>query len=245
MFDEVCSYLRLPFISPDSKPKERLPDGQFEPIGPPPAEAEGDEAEREVRLIAQEILQRHLNPELPERYWTHTRLNLRNAHLEGIHLQDCKLTNADFVRATFNHYADFRGATFTGNAMFGGATFIGDTDFTGATFNRDAHFGLATFTGNAHFRRTTINRDALFGDANFNGYADFGDATFTGDAIFGDATFTGDALFESATFGSGMHFGGTTFYRVPYFWDATFNHEGPHPICLKDGSWCQARRIRG
>jgi uncharacterized protein YjbI with pentapeptide repeats len=225
VFDEVCSYLRLPFTPPDSKPKEQLPDGQFEPLGPPPAEAEGDEAEGEVRVIAQEILQRHLNPKHPDRYWTHTRLNLRNARLDGINLRDCHLTDADFVRANFNHSAVFRGATFTGNAMFGGATFIGDADFTGATFNRDAHFGLATFTGNARFRRTTINRDALFGKADFNGYADFGDATFTGAAIFGDATFTGDALFESAIFNSGMHFGGTTFDCIPYFGDATFNHE--------------------
>lgn len=120
VFDEVCSYLRLPFTPPGSKPKKRLPDGQFEPIGPPPAEVEGDEAEREVRLIAQEILQRHLNPEHPDRYWTHTRLNLRNAHLDSIHLHDCHLTNPDFVRATFNRDADFRRATFTGNAMFRG-----------------------------------------------------------------------------------------------------------------------------
>src|SRR5690606_34303353 len=59
VLDEICSYLRLPYTSPDAKSKpERLPDRQFEPVGPPSAEAdgaeaEGAEAEGEVRLIAQ------------------------------------------------------------------------------------------------------------------------------------------------------------------------------------------------
>jgi signal transduction histidine kinase len=62
VLDEICSYLRLPFTSLVPKTKDQLPAGQFEPIGPPPKEVQMDEAEGEVRLIAQEILQRHLNP---------------------------------------------------------------------------------------------------------------------------------------------------------------------------------------
>lgn len=95
VFDEICSYLRLPFTPPGSETKGSLPARQFEPIGPPPADTKGDDAEREVRLIAQEALQRHLRPAYEDRYWEHTRLNLRNAVLR----QQCDTPSARGVES--------------------------------------------------------------------------------------------------------------------------------------------------
>src|SRR5690606_32009648 len=108
VLDEICSYLRLPYAPPDANSKpERMPDHQFEPVGPPLAEADGDEAEGEVRLIAQEILQRHLKPDREDLYWDHSRLNLRNARLDDINFSSCRLTGADFSNATFTGEVGF------------------------------------------------------------------------------------------------------------------------------------------
>jgi hypothetical protein len=194
VLDEVCAYLRRAYTPPRTATPTPLSARQFEPVGPPPAEAAAGDDEGEVRRTAQEILQRHLNPSHPELYWEeHTRLNLRNAHLDTIDFRNCHLNQADFTEA------------FTGDASFGGATFTGNASFGGATFTGDTYFGEATFTGNAYFG------DATFGDATFEGnegatfgVAYFGGATFTRTANFADATFTGNASFADARLHSAL-----------------------------------------
>lgn len=181
VLDEICSYLRLPYTPPEQESKaRRLPIYQFEPIGPPPAEASSDEAEGEVRLIAQEILKRHLNPDREDLYWEHSRLNLRRAHLKNIDFYDCHLTGADFTNATFTGDAVFQDATFGGYTYFGDATFRGGAFFTAATFTGHAFFGSTTFTGDAYFVNVTFGGRANFKGMRFDGAMDFEQARFQG-----------------------------------------------------------------
>ncbi|MEU5874114.1 pentapeptide repeat-containing protein [Glycomyces sp. NPDC047369] len=250
VLDEICSYLRLPLTPPGVTPTQESPDSPAWPAAPP---AESDDegatgdggAEREVRLIAQEILQRHLDRRDSVLYWGHTRLNLRNAHLDGIHFGGCNLVGAEFVGATFTGYTDFKGTTFTGNAMFGAARFVGRVDFTEAVFTSDAHFAHAVFTDYTYFRKATVHRDALFGSAVFTGdvhfedvkilrdahiavatferVGDFSRVNFSGVAVFSGTSFTGPALFPLATFDQGMLFGSVTFHHGPVFEGALVN----------------------
>lgn len=222
VLDEICSYLRLPFVAAALDTKDLLPARQFEPVGPPPTEVTSDEAEREVRLIAQEILQRHLNPETDHLYWEHARLNLRNAHLEGVRLGDCHLTQADFSNATFTDGAYFRGATFTGDTSFRGATCINDAIFKSANFTGDASFLGARFTGDASFVGASFTDRAYFREAIFTGDVDFFSSTFGGDASFRAATFMSDGSFRGVTFDSDAYFGGATFTSAAHFGHATF-----------------------
>ncbi|WP_199044362.1 pentapeptide repeat-containing protein [Glycomyces salinus] len=193
VLDEICAYLRLPYTPPEQEPKAgRPPLHHFEPIGPPPAAATSGEAEGEVRLIAQEILQRHLNPDREDLYWDHSRLNLRSAYLKDIDFGNCHLTGADFTNATFTGGADFWGATFTGRADFGGATFNNYARFGGATFTRHVLFEGRTFTGReALFGRPNFSSHGLIGGATFTGLADFGGARFDGGVVLGNARFQG------------------------------------------------------
>ncbi len=200
VLDEICSYLRLPYTPPAPETKKPISAALFEPTGPPPAETHSDQAEREVRLIAQEVLQRHLTLYNQDLYWQHSRLNLRNAHLDAIQLAGAHLSWADFTNATFTDTAQFMRVTFTGDARFVSVTFTGN-----------AHFDRATFTGNAHFGGATFSRTTRFTGMTFTGNALFIGATFAEDALFRTAIFTRAAKFESASFGGYADFKGTTF----------------------------------
>jgi hypothetical protein len=210
VLDEICAYLRLPYTPPGSEEPERLPAGQFEPIGPPPAEAESDDSEREVRLIAQEILQRHLKPDSRDLFWNHSRLNLRNAHLEDIRLDRSRLTQADFTDAIFTGHSGFEGATFTGRASFEGATFTGWTRFLDATFSDRAEFGSAIFAGDAGFDGSTFAH-VEFRNVIFAGDAGFKSTTFNEHAGFDGAIFIRDVWFKNMTFSDSMFFQRTRF----------------------------------
>ncbi|PRY57384.1 pentapeptide repeat-containing protein [Glycomyces artemisiae] len=163
VLDEICSYLRLPFDLTPAASETRLPANQFEPMGPAPAEPKHDNAEREVRLIAQEILQRHLNPKLgKDRYWTHTRINLRNAHLDLIDFSECRLVSADFTEATFSGDTKFYRAVFSGFTNFSRATFSGRADFEQASFSDFVFFVLATFNAVLILDNAIFKKDAHF-----------------------------------------------------------------------------------
>lgn len=170
VLDEICSYLRLPFDPTPAASETRLPANQFEPTGPVPAELPPNDAEREVRLIAQEILHRHLNLDLgDDRYWTHTRLNLRNAHLVSINFNGCRLTFADFSNTVFSGDAVFRYAEFDGPTFFTGAIFKEGAYFLGATFIYHTYFVNAVFGGTADFRDTRFSEETTFESADFRG----------------------------------------------------------------------------
>ncbi|MEU5157806.1 pentapeptide repeat-containing protein [Glycomyces sp. NPDC021274] len=221
VLDEVCSYLRLPFTTSTQESKVSLPARQFEPIGVPSAEVETDEAEHEVRLIAQEILQRHLNPDAKLLYWDHSRLNLRNSFLDTVKLGKCQLTKVDFSNAIFTGKADFRGAIFTGETRFGGTTFTAEADFRGTTF-AEIEFENVTFYGRAYFGGTKFTRDTSFKNVTFADEAFFVGSTFDRAADFMCAMFKGKTQLMGATFNSRAEFRGASFSRHTSLVNMTF-----------------------
>ncbi|THV40932.1 pentapeptide repeat-containing protein [Glycomyces buryatensis] len=139
-----------------------------------------------MRLIAQEILERHLNPLAEEGlFWEHSRLNLRNAYLDAVDFSGCHITCADFLGATSFGATAFRGANFPGFAVFKGATFSSSTDFLGANFPDYANFEDVAFLGFVDFKGAT-----------FSGGAEIGFATFSGIPLFAKTEFRGRFLGE-------------------------------------------------
>ncbi|WP_143104803.1 pentapeptide repeat-containing protein [Amycolatopsis regifaucium] len=199
--DVICAYLRAPYIPPADKPGARRLGGlaasprkprtrgalpRRNPIPSPTADGDERRQEREVRLTAQRILTRHLDPgDRPRRplhtFWPGIDLDLSAATLINLDLRRCHVRTATFTGATFIGWAGFSKATFTAKAGFSDATFTGNAWFSGATFAGYAWFSGATFIENAWF----------------------GGATFTEYAGFEEATFGGDAGFKAATFGAG------------------------------------------
>lgn len=223
VLDEICSYLRLPFAPTKSQRKVPLPKGQFEPVGPPSADVESNESEREVRLIAQEVLQRHLDIESPDRYWEHSRLNLRNAHLDSLDLSGCRLNCADFSNAVFDVLTQFENAVFTGKTQFVNATFTDTTQFMGSTFTGDTQFKNATFVGQVRFGRATFTREVQFDDVIFTERAWFSRVAFTRETWFSGTVFSKGAWFNDATFADGVDFSSSSFTAAAFFDRAAFS----------------------
>jgi uncharacterized protein YjbI with pentapeptide repeats len=217
ILDIVCSYLRIPYDLPaveTSDIDEPWHDGPevISALGYEDAESA---AELEVRLFAQEILQRHLKVRSADddrTAWNPERINLRKAHLHGMVFRECHLQDADFTDATF-----------TGDAFFDDATFTGDTIFTRTRFAGDAYFERVNFGGDAHFGGATFNDDAYFGDSAFTSDAKFGPAEFNGDTYFGRVRFSGAADFGRAVFNGATYFDGVMFTEVAQFGAARFN----------------------
>lgn len=262
--DVVCAYLRNPYtpLSAASGPR-RL--GVRRPLlrstvahrMPTPSPGTGHDRqdrlqEREVRLTAQRLLRRHLQPgdnldQLRDTFWADIDLDLTGATLIDFTLTDCRVGTTTFREATFTGPAGFNGAAFTGDAQFEGATFTDAArfddaafssvaSFARATFNGDARFYRVSFTGNAWFGWAIFTRNAWFAEATIVGYADFGKATFTGNARFEGvtfsrngkfeaATFNGDALFRGVTFSGDAQFGSAIFTSVARFGGATFTRD--------------------
>jgi Pentapeptide repeats (9 copies) len=189
--DVLCAYLRMPFKPP--KRYEPATESRAEGTGDTsPSDATDRESERKaqeellVRQTAQRLLAAHLrcprgtsgvdaqdieaSPEVT--FWPDISLDLTEASLVDLDLQETSVTQALFERATFSGHTRFRGATFTWDALF----------------------GEATFSGPAVFDRAIFSGDAGFGGAIFSGYAGFGGAIFSGGAGFGGAIFSSDPV---------------------------------------------------
>jgi uncharacterized protein YjbI with pentapeptide repeats len=237
--DVICAYLRRPYTPPlDVGESRRLgvrrPLLRSATLPRVPASTSGAghihedrQQEREVRLTAQRLLHRHLQPgDDPNRpfhtFWPHINLDLTGATLIDFTLTRSRVNEAIFRGATFVGIADFDEAAFTGAANFGASTFIGTAQFRKATFTGPANFGEATFTGDAEFRKATFTGPAGFEKATFASYASFGDATFGNTAWFCAATFTGTASFVRATFTGTAAFIVATFTGHAGFDRATF-----------------------
>jgi hypothetical protein len=187
VLDEVCSYLRLPYTPTEPAAQQALSSDQFEPVEPPSPVGESTSAEREVRLIAQEILQRHLRSDDEQEFWKHSRVNLKNAWLQDMDLVGCALTSADFTNATFSGRCPFwEEVTFDEGTSFEGATFGKGMYFLGTIFNGEVRFAGSRFSGDAHFRSMQFNGPAYFDGADFGNQAHFGDCTFAASATFQD-----------------------------------------------------------
>ncbi|MFG1645724.1 pentapeptide repeat-containing protein [Amycolatopsis sp. NPDC049252] len=237
----ICAYLRN-FYTPPSATGEPRSLGVRRPLlrstttpRPPTPHAnsparEAQLHEREVRLTAQGILKRHLNPgEDPggpqPTFWPEIDIDLTGATLIDFSLFRCNVAEGCFGNATFVGEAEavFRGATFTGDTVFSGATFTGDAGFGGATFTGDSVFSGATFTGDAGFGRATFTRGSTFAGASFADDTSFSEATFNGSAVFNAATFAGRAGFDGATFDAAVGFVDAAFDGVVGFRGATRN----------------------
>jgi uncharacterized protein YjbI with pentapeptide repeats len=125
----LCAYLRMPF-TPDRDPET--------------------EEERQVRGSVQEVLESHLQPAAPDRFWPDIDLNLTRAALEFFWFRDCEVRKVDFRYATFHQIGALRGTRVAGRAYFQGVRFTGTADLRGITFER-AFFQNATFDGNVDF----------------------------------------------------------------------------------------------
>jgi uncharacterized protein YjbI with pentapeptide repeats len=229
VLDEIGAYLRLG--------RETTPSAVHE-TGPG-ATADTDDW-REVRLVAQEILQRHLKFQTPaqrRRYWNHTQLSLRNAVLVHADLSDTRLVNLDLTGATLHDGADFADAllkgstslqyaTVNGNLLFPFAIVTGDFSLMGAVVKGRTNFGLswfafqadfrAQFAGGANFSRAEFASGADF-TAEFGSGANFREAQFAGDVTFSGARFAGDANFNGARFARDALFEGAQFARDALF----------------------------
>ncbi|RAO09568.1 hypothetical protein MED15_05857 [Micromonospora noduli] len=235
----ICAYLRMPYTPPDDQPTPthaaQPPANAPAPAAPTVATGDSDKPavdpreERQVRLAAQRILARHLQPTAPDGephslYWgPKMTIDLTEAVLIDLDLTGCHLHDATFTRTHFTGSPRFDGVTFSSTARFDGATFSGAAWFGGVTFSGDAGFGGVTFNGAARFGGVTFSGDAGFAGATFSCTAWFDGATFSGIAGFGRATFSSIARFDGATFNGTAWFGGVTFSGTNWFGEATFS----------------------
>lgn len=157
----ICAYLRMPFEPPDSRlsteklsadeelrHRERLQEGQ-------------------VRLTAQRILHRHLQPRLEDIYWGVTDIDLTYAYLRSVNFREANLSSASFARANIQ-WAEFIGANLSG-AEFELAN-MQNIDLSGSDL-RKATFILSNASSaklvGADLSDTRIF-DSRFGDSDFS-----------------------------------------------------------------------------
>ncbi|WP_372672734.1 pentapeptide repeat-containing protein [Amycolatopsis kentuckyensis] len=231
----ICAYLRNPYIPPvETSAQRRL--GVRRPLlrsaAPHPSTPRPDAQarvvqlqEREVRLTAQGILQRHLHPgEDPEHdlFWSGIDLDLTGATLINFSLKSCKVRDVSFRNAVFVVFGSFIDTTFDGTAWFDEATFVGPASFAEATFADAAVFGGATFAKGADFNHATFAGAATFRKAEFAGVTVFNLANFADVTVFERATFVDRAVFTYATFAGFTEFCLATFLDTAEFSGARF-----------------------
>jgi uncharacterized protein YjbI with pentapeptide repeats len=213
VIDEICAYLRMPFITAPQVSPHPASSASLELIGHRSKPDASIELEREVRKLAQEILERHLNPELGDgEYWDHSRINLRNSYLDNINLSKCLLGKVDF-----------EGTTFAGNTSFDQAIFCEDVNFRRARFMEESYLSNADFQGSSNFSGVEFHGDASFIDSHFRGSAIFDGANFKRRAVFWDATFLSNSYFNGVVFSKGTELDWVSFGQLPEFVNTRFN----------------------
>lgn len=220
VLDEIGAYLRLGRCSP-------VPSEGAEPEQTPVAPGMGLEEHdrREVRLVAQEILQRHLKfrtAEQRRRYWSHGRLNLRNAVFEGFDFSESLLTNIDLTGATFHGPANFGGSVLKESADLRNTAFAGEMTFAEAVAKCGITFERSVFKGSALFHAARFEKEAVFPEAQFNRTATFADAQFKGPAVFDAVRFEGFAGLRTARFEDRATFVEARFGAIADFWEVRF-----------------------
>jgi uncharacterized protein YjbI with pentapeptide repeats len=243
----LAAYLRMPFDPPGERPSDDEIPLPEDTTNNPETNAEMDRVRREyrervqeleVRLAAQRILAKHLqpglNPAAPiDTFWKNIDLDLTGAALVRWDLSNSQLKHATFQNARFTGPTRFSEARFVGTAVFRGAQFGGVAAFNGARFGDVAGFNGARFGDVAGFSEAWFGdvagfSEAWFGDivrfrearfigtAKFHG-AQFGDAVtfigaqFSGDADLGRTQFRDDVVFSKTQFGGDVEFGGVQF----------------------------------
>ncbi|MDU0294737.1 pentapeptide repeat-containing protein [Saccharothrix longispora] len=218
----LCAYLRVPFDlpgdPPDTDADRTARDEHREQV-----------QEREVRLTAQRILTKHVNPgsdtdHPAATFWTDTDFDLTAAVLIDWEMENCLLRNATFRGARFTGHTSFMKATFTGNALFYKAISTGDVLFDNATFSGHVLFDQATFIDYTSFDKVTFTTDTSFREATFSDYTSFDKAMFTTGASFRKATFASAVSFRKAVFAGAVSLGEAKFAQDASLRGATFRN---------------------
>jgi uncharacterized protein YjbI with pentapeptide repeats len=162
----ICAYLRMPFVPPINEPTATETD-----------ENERRIQELEVRLAAEDILQRHLQIDedsgVTVTHWPSMLLNLTGATLVNFSLMKCEVKSAIFNRAIFHGPAYFYDFTATGRVQFQGANFLDRANFGRAYFPHLTNFWAARFHEMPNFQNSVFNGQAHFKDAAFDKGVDF------------------------------------------------------------------------
>ena len=146
----LCAYLRMPYTTPESA-----------------ADTEAAQ-EQLVRMTVQDVLETHLRPADPARFWPDIDLRITGTTLEFFWFRQCRVRRASFRHTTFRAIAAFRDTEFTEEADFHRTTFSGAADL------RRAAFGPRR----ANFRNTTFAEEVDFGEEPVEGRTvDLTDAT--------------------------------------------------------------------
>ncbi|MDN3241382.1 pentapeptide repeat-containing protein [Glycomyces tritici] len=195
VLDEICAYLRMPRVRSEVEKQSRLEEFQLAIIGSTSSE------EQHVRLVAQEILQRHLNQRKhPGGFWEHTRMNLSGAVLDRIDFNGAELRNADFAQAKFIGRPNFEETRFVGNVVFTEAKFMAGANFFKAIFEGSAQYQRVEFLQSAVFSWAHFRQDALFMYGSFGQDAEFTGVEFDGRSYFNSTRFETSASFKNARF---------------------------------------------
>jgi uncharacterized protein YjbI with pentapeptide repeats len=217
VLDEICAYLRMPRARSESEERSRLEEVQLALIGSVSSQ------EQHVRLVAQDILQRHLKQtEHPEDFWKHTRVNLSGAVLVDIDFKRADLRNANFSRAVFIGKANFEAARFLDDGAFTEAKFLSNANFSHAAFDGNAQFQRVEFLQSTVFHLAQFNQDALFMHSLFNQDAVFSNAEFSGRSYFNSVRFEFSTAFQGARFDGIASFHGTRVKKTATFKDVRF-----------------------
>ncbi|WP_324803592.1 pentapeptide repeat-containing protein [Stackebrandtia sp.] len=182
ILNELCAYLRMPFVMP----AEDGSDNAYARV------------EREVRLTAQRIIERHVRLDDPHR-WEHGGVNFAGAVLERVDFRGADLGHANFSRATFYGDLLMRQAHFT-SAKFNGAVFHGAVHLRGAKVLGGAWFNNATVHGAFLARGAVFQGTTRFRETYFTASVSFRGATFGSSAMFSHVTFEGDVNLNSVRF---------------------------------------------
>lgn len=251
IIDVLCAYLRIPFQTPQQfirlsrqgihrpltyKANRNASARPTSSVVKNSVAHNESRQEQEVRMTAQSILAKHLDPgkdpkQPLDSFWEGIDLDLNGATLINFNMSNCAVRNAVFNNANFIGDTSFTTSTFFGEAWFCDTTFDKEAWFAGSNFTKAAWFDRSKFT-NANFSSATFFNGAKFDHAIFSNEAWFGQAEFSGDATadakfsgrFGDSHFKGDAWFGDATF-NGVRFVGATFESSARFDRANFNRQ--------------------
>ncbi|MGC5305954.1 pentapeptide repeat-containing protein [Micromonospora zamorensis] len=232
----LCSYLRMPFSGPfeartyqlDRRPELRSKAGikhKPSPMNSTSAEVPGSREELEVRLVAQDIIWKHLQPfktpdehhkrgtEPNPHFWEDLDIDLAGAQLVGFGLNRCRLNYADFTGAVFHELASFEHAEFRDDAFFDGSLFLDRADFSRAKFERRAWFHSAAFRGTFHFFWVEAH-NVNFALSDFQDGAWFSSAKLGLDPGFNFASFGGEVDFKTANIQGSFHMQDVKVYNL-------------------------------
>lgn len=253
----LCSYLRMPFESPQSGSFSGGSDSGGEmsgssqevgtllldlspsaisALGGFPNSSEAYRQEKQVRQTAQRIIADHIRPydsdgdQSQAEFWGELSLDLSGAVLEDLDMSHCRIGRANFENATFLGLTKFKATEFCGNSWFDRARFKGEVTFEYAQFDT-ANFFKAKFDKWAEFQECSFVW-ALFSGARFKDEVTFRGAYFGSAASFVGARFKDEVQFRDSEFGA-LIFGEARFDEIVSLENAhgSVSAEGAHFNC--------------